>query len=69
MHEGEDCFLHVEKLLKKRKISLPMSQVFGEVKYLQALWDFHNLTAFTRINGVVEEAENSDHAESSDGGV
>jgi len=33
------------------------------------LFDFLNLTDYGRISGVVEEAENSDHEESSDGGV
>jgi len=59
----------VEKVLKKPKIFLPMSLVFAEEKCSQALMDFLVHTDVGRISGVVEEAENSDHEESSDGGV
>jgi hypothetical protein len=55
--------------MKKPKISLLMSLVFAEEKCSQALWDFLSVTNVGRISGVVEEAENSDHEESSDGGV
>ena len=56
-------------MLKKQKISLPMSLVFAEEKCLQALLDFLCSTDVGRISRVVEKAENSDHEESSDGGV
>jgi len=67
--EGEDGYEGVEMVLKERKISLPMSLVFAEEKCSQALMDFLVHTDVSRISGVVEEAENSDHEESSDGGV
>jgi len=66
--EGEDGYEGVEKVMKKPKISLPMSLVFAEEKYSRALLDFLFRTDVGRISGVVEEAENSDHEESSDGG-
>jgi hypothetical protein len=66
--EGEDGYEGVEKVLKKPKISLPMSHVFAEEKCMQVLLDFLSRTDVGRISGVVEEAENSDHEESSDGG-
>ena len=56
-------------MLKKPKISLPMSLVFAEEKCMRALMDFLDLTDVGRISGVVEEVENSDHEGSSDGGV
>ena len=46
-----------------------MSLVFAEEKCARALMDFLSCTDVGRISGVVEEAENSDHEESSDGGV
>ena len=46
-----------------------MSLVFSEEKCTQALMDFLSCTDVGRISRVVEEAENSDHEESSDGGV
>jgi hypothetical protein len=46
-----------------------MSLVFAEEKGSWALLDFLYHTDVGRINGVVEEVENSDHKESSDGGV
>jgi len=55
-------------VLKKPKISLPMSLVFAEEKCTRAVLDFLNLTDVGTISGVVEEAENSDHEGSSDGG-
>jgi len=67
--EGEEGYEGVEKVLKKPKISLPMSLVFAEEKCSQAVMDFLLCTDVGRISGVVEEAENSDHEESSDGGV
>jgi len=67
--EGEERYEGVEKVLKKPKISLPMSIIFAEEKCLRALIDFLSHTDVGRISGVVEEAENSDHEESSDGGV
>jgi len=67
--EGEDGYEGVEKLLKKPKISLPMSLIFAEEKCSQALIDFLSCTDVGRISGMVEEAENSDHEESSDGGA
>ena len=56
-------------MFKKSKISLPMSLVFAEEKCSQALMDFLFHTDVGRISRVVEEAENSDREESSDGGV
>jgi len=56
--------------MKKPNISLPMSLVFAKEKGLQVLFDFFfhmNVTSST--SGVVEEAENSDQKESSDGVV
>jgi len=38
--EGEDGYESVERVLKKPKISLPMSLVFAEEKYSQPLMDF-----------------------------
>jgi hypothetical protein len=67
--EGEDGYESVTKLMKKPKISLPMSLVFGEEKCTRAMLDFLNCTDVGRINRVVKEAENSDHEESSDGGT
>ena len=67
--EGEDGYEGVEKVMKKPKISLPMSLVFAEEKCTRALLDFLCHTDVGRIGGVAEEAENSDHEESSDGGV
>jgi hypothetical protein len=55
-------------VLKKPKISLPMSLVFVAEKCSRALLDFLSRTDVGRISGVVEEAD-SDHGESSDGGV
>jgi hypothetical protein len=55
--------------MKKPKINLPMSLVFAEEKCLRALLDDLYHTDVGRISGVVEKAENSDHEESSDGGV
>jgi hypothetical protein len=46
-----------------------MSLVFGEEKCSLAVMDFLFRTDVGRISGVAEEAENSDHKESSDGGV
>ena len=67
--EGEDGYKGVEKVFKKPKILLPMSLVFAEEKCSQALMDCLSCTDVGRISGMVEEAENSDHKESSDGGV
>jgi hypothetical protein len=67
--EGEEGYEGVKKVLRKPKISLPMSFVFAEEKCTRALLDFLYRTDVGRISGVVEEAENSDHEESSDGGV
>jgi len=67
--EGEKGYEGVEKVLKKPKISLPMSLVFAEEKCSQALMDFLSCTDVGRISRVVEEADNSDHKESSDRGV
>jgi hypothetical protein len=66
--EGEDGYEGVTKVMKKPKISLPMSLVFAEEKCSRALLDFLYHTDVGRISGVVEEAD-SDHEESSDGGV
>ena len=55
-------------MLKKPKISLPMSLVFAEEKCSQALLDFLCHTDVGRVSGGLEEAD-SDHEESSDGGV
>jgi len=67
--EGEDGYEGVEKALKKPKIQLPMSLAFAEEKCLWALLDFLFQMDVSRISGVVEEAENSDRMELSDGGV
>jgi len=67
--EGEDGYEGVEKVMKKPKISLPMSLVFVEEKCSRAMLDFLCHTYVGRICGVVEEGENSDHEESSDGEV
>jgi len=67
--EGEDGYKGVEKVLKKPKVSLPMSLVFAEEKCSHALMDFLSCTDVGRISGLVEEAENSDYEESSDGWV
>ena len=67
--EGEEGYEGVKKVLKKPKISLPMSLVVAEEKCSWALMDFLFHMDVGRISGVVEEAENSDHEESSDGGV
>jgi len=66
--EGEDGYEGVEKVLKKLKISLPMSLVFADEKCSRALLDFRYRTDVARISGVAEEAGNSEHEESSDGG-
>ena len=66
--DGEEGYEGVEKVFKKPKISLPMSLVFAEEKCSQALLDFLSCTDVGRISGVVEEADNSDHEELSDGG-
>jgi hypothetical protein len=66
---GDEGYEGVEKVIKKPKISLPMSLVFAEEKCLQALMDFLSVTDVGRFSGVAEEAENSDHEESSDGGT
>jgi len=55
--------------MKKPKIQLPMSLVFAEEKCLKALLDFLFCTDVSKVSGVVEEAENSDHEELSDGGM
>ena len=67
--EGENEYEGIEKVMKKPKISLPMSLVFAEEKCSRALLDFLYHTDVGRISGVAKEAENSDHEESSDGGV
>jgi len=46
-----------------------MSLVFAEEKCSRALLDFLSCTDVGRISGVVQEAENSDHEDSSDKGV
>jgi len=66
---GEDGYEGVEKVLKKPKISFPMSVVFAGKKSSRALMDCLFHTDVGRISGMVEEVENSDHEESSDGGV
>jgi len=67
--EGEDGYEGVEKVLKTPKISFPMSLVFARKKSSWVLMNCLFQTDVGRISGVVEEAENSDHEESSDGGV
>jgi len=67
--EGGNGYVGVEKVFKKSKISLPMSLIFAEEKCSQVLIDFLFHTDVGRFGGVVEETENSDHEESSDGGV
>jgi hypothetical protein len=67
--EGEEGYASVEKVLKKPKISLPLSLHFTEEKCTQALLDFLLVSEVGRISRVVEEAENSDHKQSSDRGV
>jgi hypothetical protein len=66
---GEDGYEGVEKVLRKLKVRLLMSLVFAEEKYTQTLLDFLSIKDVGRIGEVVEEAENSDHEESSDGVV
>ena len=66
--EGEEGYEGVEKVLKKLKISLPTTLVFAEEKCSRVLLDYLFYMDVGRISGVVEEAENSDHEESSDGG-
>ena len=66
--EGEDGYVGVTKVMKKPKITLPMSLVFAEEKCSRALLDFLYHIDVGRISGVVEEVD-SDHEESSDGGV
>jgi len=46
-----------------------MPLVFAEGKCSQALMDYSSCTDVGRISGVVEEVENSDHEELSDGEV
>jgi hypothetical protein len=46
-----------------------MSLVFAEEQCMQALLDFLFYTDVSRVSRVVEEVENSDHEELSDGGV
>ena len=55
--------------MMKLKVRLPTSLVFAEEKCSRALLDFLYHPDVGRISGVVEEAENSDHEKSSDGGV
>jgi hypothetical protein len=62
-------FESVTKVMKKPRISLPMSLVYAEEKCTPALLDFIYCTNVSRISGLAEEAENSDHEELSDGGV
>jgi hypothetical protein len=66
---GDEEYEGIEKVMKKPKVSLPMSLVFAEQKCSPVLMDFLFVMDVGRISGVVEEAENSDHEESSDGGV
>jgi len=66
--EGEETYEGVEKGMKKSMMSLPMSLDFAEEKCSLALMDFLFHTDVARISGVVQEAENSDHEELSDGG-
>jgi hypothetical protein len=66
---GEDGYEGIEKVLKKPKISLLMSLVLAEGKCSRAQLDFLSVTDVGRVSAVVEEAKNSDHEESSDGGV
>jgi len=66
---GQDGYEGVEKVLKKPKIPLPMSLAFAEEKCSQSMLDFLSCTDVGRISRVVEEADNSDHEESSDAGV
>ena len=67
--EGEDGYEGIEKDLKKPKISLPMSLIFAEDKCSQPLMDCVSCKDVCRICGKVEEAENSDNEELSDGEV
>ena len=66
---GEDGCKRVEKVLKKLKISLPMSLVFAEEKCSQTLMELLCCADVGRVSAVVEEVENSNQEESSDGGV
>jgi len=68
-HEGDDGYEGVEKVLTKPKVSVRMSLVFEEEKCSRALMEFLFRTDVGRNSGVVEEAENSDHEELSDGVV
>jgi ribonuclease HI len=65
---GEEGYECVMKVMKKLKISLPMPLVFAEQKDSRALLHFLYHMDVGRISGVVEEVD-SDHEESSDGGV
>ena len=56
-------------MLKRPKIGLPMSRIFAEEKYSWARMNCLFQTDVGRISGLMEELENSDHVESSDGGV
>jgi len=67
--EGEEGHKGIKMVFKKPKISLRISLVFAEEKCSQALLDFVSCTGVGRMSIVVEEAENSDHEELSDGGV
>jgi ribonuclease HI len=66
---GEEGYEGVTNVMKKPKISFPMSLVFAEEKVLRALLDLIYHTDVGRVSRVVEEAENSHHEELSDGGV
>jgi hypothetical protein len=46
-----------------------MSLVFAKGECMQALLDFLVYTDISRVSGVVEEAENSDYEELSNGGT
>jgi hypothetical protein len=67
--QWENEYEVIENVLKMPKISFLMSLVFAEEKCLQVLLDFLSITDIARISGVPQNAENSDHKESSDGGV
>jgi len=55
--------------MKKPKIQIPMSLIFAVEKCLQVLLGFIFHTDVSKVSGVVEDVENSDHTESSNGGV
>jgi hypothetical protein len=65
----EEGYEGIEKVMKQRKVRLPMSLVFAEEQCTRALLDLLFITDVSKISRVVEEVENSDYEESCNGGV